>query len=165
MRPKQKPSQHSVAQRASHLALGVGAAALLAAAPQAVRADTMPTSVDVHAVSVSPNAPSTDSPEVGIVRVAFDNTNRVAANEVVIQVISQSGVVRQQIDDKGTFAPGTVVVHTFMVPGAQDVDMVQIAAVKYVDGSTWTAAGSHLEGDSEESVLNTGSALNAFGGR
>jgi hypothetical protein len=162
MNAQHNPSNTTLARRAAQLAFGIGSVVLLSAAPQLVRADTMATPVDVRAISVTPDAPSTDSPEVGVVRLVFENANTVAAREVIFQVISQSGVVRQQIDDKGTFAPATVIMHTFTVPGAQQEDMVQVAAVKYADGTTWTLPGTHIEGAAQQSVLTTGSA--PFGG-
>lgn len=166
MKLQRHSRKNATAQRAVHLALGIAAAVLLAGAPQLVRADTTPaTSVDLEAVSVIPDgSPSTDSLDIGLVRVVFKDTNTVAADEVVFQIISPSGAVRQQIDDKGTFAPGARIVHTFPVPGIQDDDQIGVAMVKYTGGSTWTAPHSYIQSDNQQSVLSTGSALTPFGG-
>lgn len=146
MKHHQFPSKNTTARRAAHLAIGIGAAVLLAATPQLALADApTATPVDVQAISVTPDSLTSEGSEFGVVRVIFVDASSVAAREVVFQVIGPSGAVRQQIEDKGDFEPGATISHTFEVPGAQAGDEVQVAAVKYADGSTWTANGAHLQ--------------------
>lgn len=150
-----KTIQHTT-KGTARLAAGIGAIALLAVTPQLARADgPAPTSVELQSVSVTPDSLAR-SHEIGVVRIAFDNAGAVAAREVVFQVTDESGTLVQQINDRGSFAPHATIVHTFDVPAVQSNDKVQVAAVKYVDGSAWTADGSHLDGKAERALLDTG---------
>lgn len=161
MKQQQQPHKNTVARRAAHAAITIGAVVLFAAAPQLARADApAATSVDVQAVSVTPANLSSEGQEQGVVRVVFADTNSVAAREVVFQVIGRSGAVRQQINDQGTFEPGARIAHTFEVPGAQADDLVQVAAVQYADGSIWTADGARVEDENQQSVFSSGRAAN-----
>jgi hypothetical protein len=159
-------SNKNIARRASQLALGIGAAALLAVAPQIARADApAATSVDLESVTVTPESITEIGAEPGLVRLVFVDTNAVAARDVVFQVIGASGAVLQQIDDRGTFSPGIHITHSFMVPGIEDRDVVQVAAVKYSDGSTWIAKGAYILSPDQESVRETGHTLDSLAGR
>jgi hypothetical protein len=159
MKRPQYPGKNVTARRAIHFAIGIGAAALVAAAPQLARADGMtPTSIDLQSVTVTPESMKWTGGAPGDVRVAFVDTSTVAAREVIFQVIGASGAVVQQINDKGTFSPGVRITHHFPVAGVEDGDIVQVAAVRYADGSAWRADGAYIQSASRQSVLSTGSA-------
>jgi hypothetical protein len=135
---------------------GVGVAALLAVAPQIAHAATSAaTSVDLRSVQLTPDMMS-DYGEPGVVRLAFDDAGPVAADEIVFQVVDPDGAIVTQFADKGSFAPGVTIVHTFDVGDVQSNDSVQVAEVKYADGSVWKADGGYIEGKQQRLSLSTG---------
>lgn len=163
MNIEQRPNTKTALRRASHLAIGIGAAALLVATPQIARADaTTATSVNVQKISVIPDSTSVAGTEIGVVQVVFNDTSTVAAREVIFQIIGRSGAVVEQINDKGTFHPGTRISHTFRVWGVGADDTVQVAAVKYADGSTWTAGNTYIQDANQRSVLSSGHTLDRY---
>lgn len=70
------------------------------------------------------------------VRISFVNTANVPAKSVQFAV--RSGNKTVEIVDKGTFAPGARIVHTFSEsPRFENASSVRIEAVTFADGSTW----------------------------
>jgi hypothetical protein len=159
MKHNEFANKKTVAARAAQLAIGIGAAVLVAAVPQFALAETSATSVDLQAVSITPASLSSDGQEQGVVRIAFADARGVTANQVVFQVLAESGAVLQQIDDQGTFAPRVTISHTFQVPGVQADDVVQVAAVTYADGAVWLAPGARVESPDQESIRGMGRAF------
>jgi hypothetical protein len=70
------------------------------------------------------------------VTIAFLNTANVPATSVTFVV--QSGSQTQILVDKGTFSPGTRIVHTFdESPFFADTTSVRVQGVTFADGNTW----------------------------
>lgn len=73
-----------------------------------------------------------------VLLVSYVNRTTVAATDVSFEV---TGLGDQVIHDVGTFSPNTVINRRFWNVG-NGGDTVQIVAVKYADGTTWTAGSS-----------------------
>lgn len=75
-------------------------------------------------------------PDSSDVTIAFVNTAAVPAKSVTFAV--RSGRQTRIIVDKGTFSPGTRIVHTFNEsPEFDDSSSVSVVGVAFADGSTW----------------------------
>lgn len=76
------------------------------------------------------------TPDSSDVTIAFVNTANVAAKSVEFTVRSRGRT--ETIVDKGTFSPGTRIVHTFNEsPEFDETSSVHVRAVTFADGSTW----------------------------
>jgi hypothetical protein len=76
------------------------------------------------------------SPDSSDVTIAFVNTANVAATSVEFTI--RSGKRTKVVVDKGTFSPGTRIVHTFSAaPEFDDTSSVHVRAVTFADGSSW----------------------------
>jgi hypothetical protein len=81
--------------------------------------------------------PAYYSDAVNSVTIRFRNTGDVAAREVVF-VVQAAGHIPAVIDDVGNYPKGGYV-HTFYNLGDVYGGTVTLRAVRYVDGSEWTA--------------------------
>jgi hypothetical protein len=126
---------------AAALASGLGAPA--GAETQTLYTDNPVTlrGVTVNPVLMPRGGPSTYTgfdfiPTSSDVTISFVNTANVPAK--IIEFAVRSGNRTALIVDKGTFAPGTSVVHTFTESTEFDnKSSVHIQAVTFADGSTW----------------------------
>jgi hypothetical protein len=76
------------------------------------------------------------TPDSSDLTIAFVNTANVAAKSVEFTV--ESGRMTKTIVDKGTFSPGTRIVHTFNEsPEFDETSSVRVRSVTFADGSTW----------------------------
>jgi hypothetical protein len=76
------------------------------------------------------------APSSSEVRISFVNTANVPAKSIKFAV--RSGHRRASIVYKGTFAPGTRIVHTFNESTAfANASKVRVEEVTFADGSTW----------------------------
>ena len=76
------------------------------------------------------------TPDYSDVTIAFVNTANVPAKSVEFTV--RSGRWTQRIVDRGTFAPGARIVHTFNEsPEFDQTSAVSVQSVTFADGSTW----------------------------
>lgn len=76
------------------------------------------------------------SPTSTNLTISFLNTANVAAKSIEFEV--QSGSRTVLIVDKGTFAPGTRIVHRFNESSELDnISSVRVQAVTFADGSSW----------------------------
>jgi hypothetical protein len=89
-----------------------------------------------YAVYDSPNLEGNISFQ-GHVRVTFRNDGDVAATAVVFDVRDdQTGA--QRIDDVGNYAKGVTVTHEFHYLNVHAGEALQVAEVRYADGTVWT---------------------------
>lgn len=77
-------------------------------------------------------------PNSSDVTISFINTASIPAKSVEFTI--RSGNRTKVIVDKGTFSPGTRIVHTFTAaPEFDDTSSVHVEAVTFADGSTWSS--------------------------
>jgi hypothetical protein len=77
-----------------------------------------------------------ERPDSSEVTIAFVNTAKVPATSVEFRI--RAGRRTSIIVDKGTFAPGTRIVHTFdKSPLFDQTSSVHVLAVTFADGSSW----------------------------
>jgi len=75
------------------------------------------------------------------IAIRFVNRNSVAATDVKFSV-KYNGLT-EQIDDGGTFAPGTLIAHAYSLPSLPNIGdslHVDVTTVRFADGSSWQAA-------------------------
>ena len=77
-------------------------------------------------------------PALGSVSLEFHNTRAVAATDVTFEV-AVFGSPIDEIHDVGTFSKGTTIRHRFVDQSTFGHQTIAVAAVKYADGSVWTA--------------------------
>ncbi|HYZ17882.1 MAG TPA: hypothetical protein VE591_15835 [Candidatus Acidoferrum sp.] len=123
-------------------ALGVGFAAPASAQTQTAFTND-PITIEGFSAYAEPAAlgPATHdgialSPDCSDVTIAFVNTANVPVKSVEFTL--RSGRWTQRIVDRGTFAPGTRIVHTFNEsPEFDETSTVSVQSVTFADGSSW----------------------------
>ncbi len=86
---------------------------------------------------------STTLGDPSVLRFSFTNDAKIAAKEIDVALIEHDRVV-QSVKDSGTFSPGEAIHHKFRLdPAVSPIGAgsayCAIAAVKYADGTSWTA--------------------------
>lgn len=76
-------------------------------------------------------------PFQGHVRVSFRNDGDVTATAVVFDV-RDDHTGAERINDVGTFARGATITHEFHYLNVHAGEELQVAEVRYADGSVWT---------------------------
>jgi hypothetical protein len=122
----------------------LGAAAVLAALPAVGTAVTPAASNTIalqsYAISSYAGNNEVSSPSQGNVRVSFRNDGAVVANAVIFDVLDD-GAYAGHIVDVGTFSKGVTITHEFHWVDAHEGESLQIAQVRYADGTIWGADG------------------------
>jgi hypothetical protein len=91
----------------------------------------------VHAVQVQPGNPAEYRPT--LVNLAFENTRKVAATQIVFQFYAAEAIVDRYYDT-GTFAPGVTVNRSYIDFSTAADQRVKIIQVHFADGSSWNAS-------------------------
>ena len=133
---------------ASRVAL---AAALLLTVAAPVVASAAPTSygsIELRSARVDPPQNETDleysefpfNTVPHVLRVSYVNHSNVTATDVSFELtgLGRTGLDDQVVHDVGTFSPNVVIDKQFWNVG-HGGDTVQIVAVKYADGTSWSA--------------------------
>ncbi len=94
------------------------------------------TPVTILQSMAQPQITDATRPENGFARVRFVNAATAPAVEVDF-TLSSNGEALQTFADKGSFAPGAVVDHTFATDEVERDLQVSVAAVKFADGTVW----------------------------
>jgi hypothetical protein len=117
----------------------LGAALILSGAPalaSAADAQTGPIHINDVRVTGGGSAPN----EVALVppsaEISFTNQYGSPATDVVFAIYSQ-GVELTQYDDRGSFAPGVVINHTFSESQALADQSATVVKATFADGTTW----------------------------
>ena len=112
------------------------------AGPAFALSTTSPNTIELQHVTVSGS--TGDSGGLAAVDVRFRNNGSVTANRIDFSVETPEGGTAL-VADLGAFAPGATVDHVLRIPalaGSQspnETTIVRVSAVRYSDGSTWTA--------------------------
>lgn len=117
----------------------LGAALMLAGAPAlASAADAQTAPIHINSLQTYGGG-STDAATVADpsgAQIGFTNNYGSPATEVVFAVFSKGAEVTQ-FDDRGSFAPGVAVDHTFPQSRATSDQSVAVVKATFADGSTW----------------------------
>lgn len=108
---------------------------LVAGLPVAALAHT-PSPVTILESDAQPQIADANRPELGSAMVRFVND----ATSTVVQVdftLSSNGEALETFTDKGTFAPGVTINHTFATDQTARDLQVSVADVKFADGTEW----------------------------
>lgn len=76
----------------------------------------------------------------GHLRVSFRNDGDVAATAVAFDLLDD-GEYAGRVDDLGTFSKGVTINHEFHWMNVHEGQTLQIAEVRYADGTIWTSDG------------------------
>jgi hypothetical protein len=128
-----------------HAAASIAALTILACGPtMALAASSFPVDpIAISNVNLQPDGES-DGFGPGFVSLEFQNTNNVAATEVVFE-LDVNGAKVNRFNDIGSFAPGVTVRHAFLNTSADSNAQVSIVKVKFADGSVWVPASMPAE--------------------
>ena len=126
-------------------AASIAALTILAGGPtMALAATSFPIDpIAISNVNLQPDGES-DGSGPGFVSLQFQNTNNVAATEVVFE-LDVNGAKVNRFNDVGLFAPGVTVKHAFLNTSADGNAQVSVVKVKFADGSVWVPASMPAE--------------------
>ncbi len=111
----------------------LGGAPALASAADAQTGPIHINSVQIYGVGNSPNE-TVDDPSGA--QIGFTNEYGSPATEVVFGVYSKGAEVTQ-FDDRGSFATGVTINHTFAQDQASGDQSVAVLKATFADGTTW----------------------------
>jgi hypothetical protein len=131
-----------------HAAASIAALTILAGGPTiALAANSVPIDpIAISNVNVQPDGES-DGVGPGFVSLQFQNTNTVAATEVVFE-LDVNGAKVSRFNDIGSFAPGVTIKHAFLNTSADGNAQLSVVKVKFADGSVWTPTFAPAEDNS-----------------
>jgi hypothetical protein len=121
----------------------LGAALIVAGAPALASAQTTQDGpVRLDNVSITQSYGVYNDFEPGRVSVSFTNQSAVAATGVTFDLTDAAGNVLAEYKDSGSYQPGATVRHSFEDIHVEDNQKIEIAAVTFADGTSWSAAAT-----------------------